>query len=157
VLTNNFPLSSRWVVSSNLFSSGRCSASGASSSCPSTAATTWYSFPRSATTTAVNSPDGGELDHVFPPWRKISIRVCPAAFLAEGGGGGATVARQEAAPRRLLSKSTTPAPQRGTCQALSSRLRQRRVSFPRNMPAPSGRMTPAHSRRTCWALASYLR
>jgi hypothetical protein len=45
VLTNNFPLSSRWVVSSNLFSPGRCSASGASSSCPSTAATTWHSFP----------------------------------------------------------------------------------------------------------------
>jgi hypothetical protein len=34
VLTNNFPLSSRWVVFSNLFSSGRCSASGVSSSCP---------------------------------------------------------------------------------------------------------------------------
>jgi hypothetical protein len=58
VLTNNFPLSSRWVVSSNLFSLGRCSASGVSSSCPSTAATTWYSSPRSATatTTAVSSP-----------------------------------------------------------------------------------------------------
>jgi hypothetical protein len=41
VLTNNFPLSSRWVVSSNLFSPGRCSASGVSSSCPSTAATIW--------------------------------------------------------------------------------------------------------------------
>jgi hypothetical protein len=34
VLTNNFPLSSRWVVFSNLFSPGRCSASGVSSSCP---------------------------------------------------------------------------------------------------------------------------
>jgi hypothetical protein len=34
VLTKNFPLSSRWVVFSNLFSSGRCSASGVSSSCP---------------------------------------------------------------------------------------------------------------------------
>jgi hypothetical protein len=45
VLTNNFPLSSRWVVFSNLFSLGRCSASGVSSSCPSTAATTWYSSP----------------------------------------------------------------------------------------------------------------
>jgi hypothetical protein len=45
LLTNNFPLSSRWVASSNLFSPGRCSASGASSSCPSMAATTWYSFP----------------------------------------------------------------------------------------------------------------
>jgi hypothetical protein len=54
VLTNNFPLSSRWVVSNNLFSPGRCSILGVSSSCPSTAATTWYSFPRSAaaTTTA---------------------------------------------------------------------------------------------------------
>jgi hypothetical protein len=125
VLTNNFPLSSRWVVSSNLFSPGRCSASGASSSCPSTAATTWFSFPCSvtATTTAVNLPSGGELDDVFPPWRKSSIRVCPAAFLA-AGGGGATVARQEAAPRRLSSESTTPAPQRGTCRALSSCLRQ---------------------------------
>jgi hypothetical protein len=151
VLTNNFPLSSRWVVSSNLFSPGRCSVSRVSSSCPSTEATTWYSSPHSvtATTTAVSSPDGGELDDVFPPWRKSSIRVCLAAFLAAGGGGGATVARQEAAPRRLSSESTTPAPQRGTCRALSSRLRQRRVSFPCNVPTPSGQMTPALSRRTC--------
>jgi hypothetical protein len=51
------------------------------------------------------------------------------------------VAKQEAAPRRLSSKSTTPAPQRGTCQALTSRLRRRRVSFPRNVPTPSGQMT----------------
>jgi hypothetical protein len=56
VLTNNFPLSSRWVVSSNLFSPGHCSVLGVSSSCPSTIATTWHSFPRSATatTTAVS-------------------------------------------------------------------------------------------------------
>jgi hypothetical protein len=69
VLTNNFSLSSRWVASSNLSSPGRCSASGASSSCPSTAATTWYSSLRSATstTTTVSSPGGGELDDVFPP------------------------------------------------------------------------------------------
>jgi hypothetical protein len=40
VLTNSFPSSSRWVVSSNLSSPGRCSASGVLSSCPSTAATT---------------------------------------------------------------------------------------------------------------------
>jgi hypothetical protein len=75
VLTNNFPLSSRWVVSSNLFSPGRCSVLGVSSSCLSTAATTWYSFPRSAaaTTTAVSPPCGGGLDDVFPPWRKSSI------------------------------------------------------------------------------------
>jgi hypothetical protein len=68
VLTNNFSLSSRWVVSSNLFSPGRCSTSGASSSCPSTVATTWYSFPRcaTATTMAVSSPGGGKLDDVFP-------------------------------------------------------------------------------------------
>jgi hypothetical protein len=68
VLTNNFPLSSRRVASSNLFSPGRCSASGVSSSCPSTAATTWYSSLHSATatTTAVSSPGGGELDDVFP-------------------------------------------------------------------------------------------
>jgi hypothetical protein len=140
---------------------GCCSASGVSSSCPSTAATTWYSSPRSATatTTAVSSPGGGELDDVFPPWRKSSIRVCPATLLAAGGGDGATVARQEVAPHRLSvrSESTAPAPQRGTCRALSSYVRRRRVSFPRNVSTPSGQMTPAHSRRTCWALASYLR
>jgi hypothetical protein len=133
---------------------------GVSSSCPSTAATTWYSSPRSATatTTAVSSPGGGELDDVFPPWRKGSIQARPAVFLAAGGGGGgATMARQEAAPRRLSSESTTPTPQRGTCRALSSRLRQRQMSFPRNMPTPSRQMTPAPSWRTCWALASYLR
>jgi hypothetical protein len=161
VLTNNFPLSSRWVVFSNLFSPGRCSASGVSSSCPLTAATTWYSSPRSvtATTTVVSSPGGGELDDVFPPWRKSSIRVCPATLLAVGGGDGATVAKLEVAPRRLSvqSESTTPAPQWGTCRALSSHLRQQRMSFPRNVPTPSGLMTPALSRRTCWALTSYLR
>jgi hypothetical protein len=161
VLTNTFSLSSRWVVFSNLFSLGRCSASGVSSSCPSTAATTWYSSPRSATatTTVVSSPGGGELDDVFPPWRKSNIRVCPATLLAAGGGDGATVARQEAAPRRLSvrSESTMSAPQRGTCRVLSSHLRQRRMSFPHDVPTPSGLMTPALSRRTCWALASYLR
>jgi hypothetical protein len=159
VLTNNFPSSYRWIVSSNLFSLGRCSVSGVSSSCPSTAATTWYSFPRSATatTTAVSPPGGGGLGDVFPPWRKSNIRACPVAFLAAGEGGGATVAKQEAAHRRPSSESTTPAPQRGTCRALTSRLRQRRVSFPRNTPTPSGQMTPARSRRACWALALYLR
>jgi hypothetical protein len=40
VLTNSFPSSSRWVVSINLSNPGRCSVSGVSSSCPSTAATT---------------------------------------------------------------------------------------------------------------------
>jgi hypothetical protein len=89
VLTNTFPLSSRWVVFSNLFSPGRCSASGVSSSCPATAATTWYSSPCSTTTaTVVSSPGGGELDDVFPPWRKSNIRVCPATLLAAGGGDG---------------------------------------------------------------------
>jgi hypothetical protein len=91
------------------------------------------------------------------PWRKSSIRVCPATFLAAGGGSGATVAKQEAAPHRLSSESTTLAPQRGTCRALTSCLRRRRVSFPRNVPTPSGQMTPTLSCRTCWALASYLR
>jgi hypothetical protein len=74
VLTNNFPFSSRWVVFSNLFSLGRCSASGVSSSCPSTAATTWYSSPRSATatTTVVRSPGGDELDDIFPRGRRAA-------------------------------------------------------------------------------------
>jgi hypothetical protein len=69
------------------------------------------------------------------------------------------VARQEAAPCRLSdqSESTTTAPQRGTCQALSTHLRQHRMSFPRHVPTPSGLMMPALSRRTCWVLASYLR
>jgi hypothetical protein len=65
--------------------------------------------------------------------------------------------KQEAAPRRLSSESTAPAPQRGTRQALTSRLRRRRASFPRNTPTPSRRTTPACSQRTCWALVSYLR
>jgi hypothetical protein len=116
-------------------------------------------LPRSATatTTVVSSPGGGELDDVFPPWWKSSIRVCPATLLTVGGGDGATMAKQEAAPRWLSSESATLAPQRGTCRALSSHLRQRQMSFPRNVPTPSGQMTPAHSRTACWALASYLR
>jgi hypothetical protein len=158
-LTNSFPSSSRWVVSINLSNPGRCSVSGVSSSCPSTAATTWYSVLRRATTTmaAVSPPAGGEINDVFLAWRKSSIRVYPITFPAAGGGGGATMAKQEATPHRLSSESTTSAPQRGTRRALTPRLRRRRASFPRNTPTPSGRMTPARSRRTCWALASYLR
>jgi hypothetical protein len=67
------------------------------------------------------------------------------------------MAKQEATPRRLSSESTASAPQRGTRRALTSRLRRRRASFPRNTPTPSRRTTPARSRRTCWTLASYLR
>jgi hypothetical protein len=127
MLTNSFPSSSKWVVSSNLSSPGRCSVSGVSSSCPSTAATTWYSFLRRATTTmaAFSPPAGGGIDDVFPAWRKSSIRVCPVTFPTDGGGGGATMAKQEAASRRLSSESTTSAPQRGTRRALTSRLRRR--------------------------------
>jgi hypothetical protein len=76
---------------------------------------------------------------------------------ADGGRGGATKAKQEAAPRRLSSESTASAPQRGTRRASTSRLRRRRVPFPRNTPTPSGRTTPARSQRTCWASPSYLR
>jgi hypothetical protein len=50
-----------------------------------------------------DSDNGGGIDNVFPPWRKSSIWVCPATFLAAGGGGGATVAQQEAAPHRPSS------------------------------------------------------
>jgi hypothetical protein len=160
VLTNTFPLSSRWVASSSLFSRGRCSALGVSSSCPSTAATTWYSSPRSSTaTTTVGSPGSGELDDDFPLWQKMNTRVRPATLLAGGGGDGATMAMQEATPRRLSgqSESTTPAPLRGPCRVLSSHLRQRRVSLPRHVPTLSGLMTSAPSQRTCLVLASYLR
>jgi hypothetical protein len=80
VLMNNFPSSSRWVVSSNLSNPGRFFVSGVLSSCPSTAATTWYSFLRRATATmaAVSPPAGGGINDVFPTWRKNNIRVCPA-------------------------------------------------------------------------------
>jgi hypothetical protein len=118
---NTFPLSSRWIIFSNLFGPGRCSALGVSSSCPSTAATTWYSSPRSTTTTTViGSPSEGELDDDISLWRKRNTRVFPATLLAGGGGDGATMARQEVAPRRLSdqSESTTPTPLRETCRAL---------------------------------------
>jgi hypothetical protein len=74
---------------------------------------------------AVSPPAGGGINDVFPAWWKNSIRVCPVTFLIDGGGGGAIMAKQEAAPHRLLSESTTPAPQRGTRRALTSHLRQR--------------------------------
>jgi hypothetical protein len=160
VLTNTFPLSSRWTIFGSFFSPGRCSALGVSSSCPATAATTWYSSPYSTTTTTVvGSPGGGELDDDFPPWRKRNTRVCPATLLAGGGGDGATMARQEAAPHRLSdqSESTTPAPLRGTCRVLSSHLRQQRMSLPSNVPTPSGLMTLAPLRGTCRTLVSHLR
>jgi hypothetical protein len=158
VLTNTSPLSSRWVAFSSLFNPGRCSASEVSSSCPSTTGTTWYcSLSSTATTTVDGSPGGGELDDGISPRQKRNTRVYPATLLAGGGGDGATMARQEAAPHRLSnqSESTTLAPLWGTCWALSSLLRQRHVSLPRNGPTPSKLMTPAPSRRTCWALASY--
>jgi hypothetical protein len=79
---------------------------------------------------AVNPPDGGGIDDVFPPWRKSSIQACPVTFLAAGEGGGATMAKQEVAPCWLSSESTTSAPQWGTRRALTSRLRRRRASFP---------------------------
>jgi hypothetical protein len=80
VLTNSFSSSSRWVVSSNLSSSGRCSVSGVSSSCPSTTATTWYSFLRRATTTmaAVSPPAGGGIDDVFPHGGRAASRPVPS-------------------------------------------------------------------------------
>jgi hypothetical protein len=152
VLTNTFPLSSRLVDFSNLFSPGRCSASGALSSCPSTAATTWYSSLRGTTTTTVNdSPGGGNLHDDISPRRKRNTPVVPATLLAGGGGDGATVAMQEATPYRLSDqiKPTTPALLRGTCQVLSSRLRRRRAPLPRDVPAPSGPTTPTPSPRTC--------
>jgi hypothetical protein len=160
VLTNTFPLSSRWVDFSNLFSLGRCSASGVSSSCPSTVATTWYSSLRSTTTTTVNgSPGGGDLHDGISPRRKRNTPVIPATLLAGGDGDGATVATQEAAPYRLSNQSepTTPALLLGTCRVLSSRLGQRRAPLPRNELAPSGPTTPAPSQRTYWASPSYLR
>jgi hypothetical protein len=151
VLTNSFPSSSRWVVSSNLSNPGWCSVLRVSSSCPSTTATTWYSFLRRATTTmaADSPPTGGGIDDVFPAWRKSNIRVCPVTFPADGGGGGAGMAKQEAALRQLSSESTAPAPKRGTRRALTSRLRRRRVSFTRNTPTPSRRTMLARSRRNC--------
>jgi hypothetical protein len=157
VLMNTFPLRSRWGVFSNLSSPGQRSASGVLSSCPSTAATTWYSSPRGVTTTTVfASPGGGELYDSIPLWQKRSTPVVPATLLIGRGGDGATMATQEAAPCRLShqSESTTPALPRGTCRTSPSHLRRRRVSLPRDVSAPSGLMTPAPSRR---ALPSYLR
>jgi hypothetical protein len=159
-LTNTFPLSSIWTIFSRLFSPGRCSASGVSSSCPPTTAMTWYSSPRSTTTTTVvGSPGGGELDDGISPRQKRNIQVCPATLLTGGGEDGATVARQEASLRRLSDQSepTTPAPLRGTCRVLSSHLRQRRASLPSNVPTPSELMTPAPLRGTCQTLVSHLR
>jgi hypothetical protein len=96
---------------------------------------------------AVSPPAGGGIDDVFPTWRKNNIRVCPVTFPADGGGGEAGMAKQEAAPRRLSSESTAPAPQWGTRRVLTSRLRRRRASFPRNTPTPSRRTTVARSRK----------
>jgi hypothetical protein len=90
---------------------------------------------------ADNPPVGGRIDDVFPTWRKNNIRVCPVASPADGGGGGATKAKQEATPRRLSSESTAPAPQRGTRQASTSRLRRRRAPFPRNTPIANSKQT----------------
>jgi hypothetical protein len=56
---------------------------------------TWYSSPRSTTTTTVvGSPGGGELDDGISLRQKRSTRVRPATLLAAGGGDGATMATQ---------------------------------------------------------------
>jgi hypothetical protein len=156
VLTIGFPSSSRWAVSNDLSNPERCSVSGASSSCLSTAATTWYSFHRRATAAmAVDSPPaGGGTDDVFPAWGKNNIRARPILSLAIGGGGGAIGAEREAALRRLSSKSTPPVPQRRTRQASPSRSRRRRAPTP---PVPQRWTTPARSRRTCRTSPSYPR
>jgi hypothetical protein len=105
VLTNTFPLRSRWGVFSNLSSPGRCSAFGVLSSCPSTAATTWYSSPRGVTTTTVfDSPSDDELYDSISP-RQKSTPIVPATLLVEGGEDKATMATQEAAPCRLSHQS----------------------------------------------------
>jgi hypothetical protein len=86
-------------VFNNLFSPGRCSALGVSSSCPSAAATTSYSSPRGAMTTTVSdSPGGGESDDSISPRRKRYAPVVLATLLAGGDGDEATMATQEAAP-----------------------------------------------------------
>jgi hypothetical protein len=105
---------------------------------------------------AVSPPAGGGINDVFPTWRKNNIRVCLVTSPADGGGE-ATMARQEAVPSLLSSKSTTPAPQRGTRRASTLRLRRRRALFPRDTPTPSRRTMPARSQRTCWASPSYQR
>jgi hypothetical protein len=160
VLTNTFPLRSRWGVFSNLSSPGRCSASGALSSCPLTAATTWYSSPCGTTTTTVFDSHGDDEPYdSISPWQKRSTPVVPATLLVGGGRDGATMPTQEAAPCRLShqSESTTPAFPRGTCRTLPSDLRRRQMSLPRDVSAPSRLMMPAPLRRTYWALPLYLR
>jgi hypothetical protein len=71
---------------------------------------------------------------------------------SHGQAGGDTSSAVE-----RVDGPSAPAPQRGTRRTLTSRLRRRRASFPRNTPTPSRRTTLARSRRACWALASYLR
>jgi hypothetical protein len=89
VLTNTFLLSSIWVAFSSLSSPGRCSASGVSSSCPATAATTWYSSPRSTTTTTVvGSPGDGELDDDFPRGKRGTPGFVPPPSSPEEGETG---------------------------------------------------------------------
>jgi hypothetical protein len=85
VLTNTFPLSSRWVFFSNLFSPGRCSASGVLSSCPMTAATTWSSSPRSMTTTT--NPPVAEEEHPGLPRHPPRRRRRRRGNCGQAGGG----------------------------------------------------------------------
>jgi hypothetical protein len=68
-----------------------------------------------------------------------------------GHAGGST--SSAVGPKRV-DNTGTPA---GDMSVLSSHLRQQRMSFPCDMPTPSGLMMPALSRWTCWALTSYLR
>src|SRR5688572_32438226 len=96
---------------------------------------------------ADSPPAGGGIDDVFPAWWKNNLRAHPALFPADGGEGRAAKAKQEAAPRRLSSKSTAPAPQRGAHRVSTSCLRRRRAPSPRDAPIPSKRTTPARLRK----------
>jgi hypothetical protein len=158
VLTNSFPSSSRWGVSSILSNLGRSP----------------FREPQ------VHVPRR-QLRHDTPSFaarqRQWRPSACsPAAeSTTSSTRGGRTASESVPSPspstgkeagqswpsrrRRLVGcrASRRRRPQRGIRRALTSFLRRRRASFPRNTPTPSRRTTPARSRRTCWALASYLR
>jgi hypothetical protein len=87
-----FPSSSRWAVSSNLSSPGRCSVSGVLSSCPSPAAESTTSSPRGGRTTfelAPSPPPPTEEEAGQPrPSRRRYLVGCRASRRRRRPNGG---------------------------------------------------------------------
>jgi hypothetical protein len=143
---NTFPLSSRWIIFSNLFGPGRCSASGVSTSCPPTAATTWYSSPPQHDNngghrlarrkrTRRRLPPVAEEEHPGSPRHPPRRRRRRRGNRGQAGGGTSSAV----GPKRVDDTGTPARDMSGVVLAPEITT----GVAPSNVPTPSELMTPA--------------